>query len=297
MARRIVFPTAQAWQFELEDFIRGISGGFLFGIPLLYTMEAWWIGSITEPPQMLALLGVTYLIVFLLNRTDGFRQVQPDSVRQAAMDSVEALAIAVFCAVLMLILLRQITPSTPLNEAIGKIVIEGMPFALGVALARSILQEEDEPDAHSDALDCSPPPPPPPHKVAKELLKDVGATLVGAIIIGFSIAPTDEIPMLEAAISPPWLLALLVVSLVLSYCIVFVAGFTAQRQRRQQIGLFQRPLTETVLTYLVSLLTAACMLWFFHRLGLRDPWFLWFKETLILGLPATLGGAAGRLVL
>jgi putative integral membrane protein (TIGR02587 family) len=296
MARRIVFPTAEAWRCELEDFVRGMSGGFLFGIPLLYTMEAWWIGSVTEPPQMLAVLAVTYCIVFLLNRTDGFRQNRPDSPRKAAFDSVEAIAISVICAFLVLVLLREITFSTPLDEAAGKIVIEGMPFALGVALARSILKEGEDAAGNADP-NVPKASPQTASNGTKELLRDVGATLVGATIIGFNIAPTDEIPMLEAAISPPWLLVMVAASLVLSYSIVFVAGFTAQQRRRRQAGVFQHPLTETVSSYLISLLTAACMLWFFHRLGPSDPWILWFKQTLILGLPTTLGGAAGRLAL
>ncbi len=42
------------WTHELDDFVRGASGGFLFSIPLLYTMEAWWIGSFIDPPRMFA---------------------------------------------------------------------------------------------------------------------------------------------------------------------------------------------------------------------------------------------------
>ena len=33
------------WRKEFDDFIRALSGGFLFGVPLLYTMEMGWIGS------------------------------------------------------------------------------------------------------------------------------------------------------------------------------------------------------------------------------------------------------------
>ena len=33
------------WKQELQEIISGASGGFLFGIPLLYTMEVWFIGS------------------------------------------------------------------------------------------------------------------------------------------------------------------------------------------------------------------------------------------------------------
>lgn len=292
----------QPWQQEIEDLIRGASGGFLFGIPLLYTMEVWWIGSYTEPPLMLIILAVTFVIVFLLNRTDGFRQLNPDEPLQAAMDSVEALAIGTVCVTLILILLQEITPQTPLNEDLGKIVLEGMPFSIGVALARSILQGDrlNAGQHQSDASASSKPEAASSQSSNRPdeynaTLADLGATLVGTIFIAFNIAPTDEVPMLTAAASPPWLLAILITSLIISYGIVFVAGFTTQAQRLQQTGLFQHPLVETVITYLVSLLAAALMLWFFHRLSFADPWTTWFKQSLVLGLPATIGGAAGRL--
>jgi putative integral membrane protein (TIGR02587 family) len=103
--------------------------------------------------------------------------------------------------------------------------------------------------------------------------------------------------MLDAAIAPPRLLAIIAVSLLISYGIVFQAGFTTQKQRIQQKGIFQRPLSETVMSYLVSLFASAFMLFFFHRLSLDDPWTLWLSRTLVLGLPATIGGAAGRLAI
>ena len=115
------------------------------------------------------------------------------------------------------------------------------------------------------------------------------------MIIAFNIAPTDEIPMLAAAISPPWQLAIIAASLLISYGIVFVAGFTYQAKRQQQQGIFQRPLSETVMAYLVSLAASAFMMFFFHKLSFDDPWSIWLSYTLVLGLPATIGGAAGRL--
>lgn len=309
---RIYFPTRQQWIEELRDVVRGASGGFLFGIPLLYTMEVWWIGSYTDPPLMLVVLAITFVIVFLLNRTDGFRQLSPDGPLQAAMDSVEALAIGIICVTTVLVLLREITLETSLNEVLGKIILEGVPFSIGVALARSIMMSganqdtnqdvdqgaEQSPDQQAEDRSSNAPKTLDQSKPAERyspVLADVGATLVGTIFIAFNVAPTDEIPMLTAASSPLWLLAIMAASLVISYCIVFAAGFTTQDRRLHQQGLFQRPVIETVMSYLVSLTAAAMMLWFFHRLSPSDPWTSWLEQTLILGLPATIGGAAGRL--
>ncbi|MBW3537739.1 MAG: TIGR02587 family membrane protein, partial [Actinobacteria bacterium] len=53
------------WADESQDLARGIAGGLLFGVPLLYTMEVWWLGGTTSPPRMLVILGVTLVPVTL----------------------------------------------------------------------------------------------------------------------------------------------------------------------------------------------------------------------------------------
>ncbi|MFE1743717.1 TIGR02587 family membrane protein [Coleofasciculus sp. H7-2] len=279
------------WLKECDDLIRGAAGGFLFGIPLLYTMEVWWIGSFTEPPVMLAAIAATFVVVFLLNRTEGFRKTKDIRQSEAVMDTIEAIAIGIVCATCILVLLREITLDTSLGEALGKVIFESVPFALGVALARSLLsgdryQSSNSQDNPSSANETT----------INATFTDIGATLIGATLIAFNIAPTDEVSMLAAASSPPWLLAIMVASVLISYGIVFQAGFTNQQQRMQQQGIFQRPLSETVFSYLVSILASALMLWFFQQLSFDDPWQMWLSYTLILGLPATVGGAAGRLV-
>ncbi|MDY6783671.1 MAG: TIGR02587 family membrane protein [Cyanobacteriota bacterium] len=284
-------PT-RAWSKELSELVSGASGGFLLGIPLLYTMEVWFIGSHVRPPRLLGILGATYAIVFLLNRVEGFRDSHREGWLDAAAESVEALAIGIVCAAGMLVVLQKITLQTSFNEALGKIVFESVPFALGVALSRSILSGDRWSSSNSiSERDKSSK----RQGLRQETLADMSATSIGATIIAFNIAPTDEVPMLAAAASPPWLLAIIAVSLLVSYGIVFVSGFTNQKKRRQQRGLFQDPLSETVFSYLVSLGASALMLWFFQQLSWGDPWELWLRYTLILGLPATTGGAAGRL--
>ncbi len=281
----------QALAREIQQIIRGILGGCLFGIPLLYTMEVWWIGSYIEPSLLLAILSITYGVVFLFNRSEGFRKNRRDGVIHAAMESVEALAIGIVCATVILIVLRRITGQTPIDEALGKVIFESVPFSLGVAMARSLLPEQS---AESDSSQYLQPIKKPTFRT---MIADISATLIGAIIVAFSIAPTDEIPTLAAAASPPWLLIIIAASLFISYGIVFAAGFANQRQHRLFKGISPTPIGKTILSYLISLLASALMLWFFNRLSLSDPWFLWLRYTLLLGLPATIGGAAGRLAI
>ena len=280
------------WSTQLDDIIRAASGGFLFGTPLLYTMEVWWIGSQLSPPIMLVILLVTFIVVFLLNRTAGFRKTKSKQLLDNVIDSLEAMTIGIVCACLLLILLREIQVGTSLNEALGKIILESVPFALGAALADGFLSGDRW--SFSDSEDESKKPEP---DSLNATFSDIGATLIGATIIAFNIAPTDEVPMLNAAASPPVLLAIIAASLLISYVIVFEAGFTSQQKRQQQQGIFQRPSSETIASYLISMVAAASMLFFFNRLTFEDPWTLWLSYTIILGLPASIGGAAGRIAI
>lgn len=290
---RIMSRRSGEWQREVNDVLRGAAGGFLFGTPLIYTMEVWWIGSYTNPPKMLGAMLATFVVTYFLNRTDGFRKFSSERRGETFRDSVECLALGILGTGLILTLLREITLQTPLDEALGKIIFESVPFALGVALAQTLVSGDRNGSPHeafspsSRAMGIN----------IKAFLSDVGATLVGATFIAFNIAPTDEVSLLAAATSPPWLLGIVGISLAISYIIVFVAGFTAQDKRHQQEGIFQSPWVETVLCYLVSLLAAGAMLFFFHQLSFHHPWQLWLYEVLILGLPATIGGAAGRLAI
>jgi putative integral membrane protein (TIGR02587 family) len=273
------------WKTEFTDLVRGVSGGFLFGIPLLYTMEVWWIGSYVSPLRMLLALVFTFLIVFLLNQTSGFRNDTRIRTSDALKDAVEILAIGLVCSGFTLILLQEITFDVPLSEALGKLIYESVPFTFGVALANQFLGKDESRSGTNQTSS----------RKGNATLSDISATLIGALIIAFNIAPTDEIPMLASATTGGWLLAMMGASLVISYCIVFAAGFTRQSQRYQHEGIFQKPLGETIAAYLVSLFAAMLMLVFFQKLSFSDPWQLWLRYTILLGLPAAVGGAAGRL--
>lgn len=106
------------WKSEINDIIRGACGGFLFGIPLLYTMEVWWIGSRAKPQLMMIAIALMFIVVYLLNQTEGFRKRRYSWLaHQAAMDTVKAIAIGLACSTFILLLLRELTPETSLNES------------------------------------------------------------------------------------------------------------------------------------------------------------------------------------
>lgn len=281
---------------ELDDLVRAACGGMLFGVPLLYTMEVWWIGSTSRPALLLPVLATTFGLLFLLNRTSGFRTTRGVRMVDSLKDSVEGVAVALLCVLGVLVLLREIDGATPVVEALGKIVYEAMPFAIGVGMASHFLRGDRTADDDDEAEGGSDPGGNADDQGISATLVDVGATLLGAVFIAFNIAPTDEVPMLTAAMSPAWICAVVAVSLLVSYGIVFAAGFGSQEDRRSSAGVIQHPITETVFCYLLALVAAAFMLWFFQRWEPGDPFDMVLQQTIVLGLPAAVGGAAGRLV-
>jgi putative integral membrane protein (TIGR02587 family) len=285
-----MFNHHRALQAELKDLVRGACGGFLFGIPLLYTMEVWWIGSTVTPSSMLFSLLFTSIVVSGLNYIAGFRKSTKSRNIDIFTDTVEAQALGIICSFLLLFLLQEINLNSGLHEALGKVIFESVPFSIGVSISNQFLHDkESEPSSLQGNPNSS--------RFWRGIINDVIATVLGALVIALSIAPTEEVRTLASQTSLLWLIATILASLIISYGIVFEANFSNQAKRRKQQGPLQDPLSETLLSYGVSLVVAAMMLSFFQILSLDDPVDLWLTCTIILGLPATIGGAAGRLAL
>jgi putative integral membrane protein (TIGR02587 family) len=282
------------WRNELDDLMRGVAGAFLFGVPFLYTMEVWWKGNFTSPRRMLLALLLAYVSLLLLNRGAGFRKEEEESGpwTRTLGDSAEALALALVASALSLTVIGVIRFDDGLDATMGRIIMESVPFSIGIGVANNFLhrQQEESGDKDSDAKS---------HQWHDHswhgTLADAGATVLGATLIAFSIAPTDEIPMIAAGLSPARLLVIIGASLLLSYIIVFEASLGMQAARIEQPGIFQSPITETIISYLLSLLMAMIMLWLFQLLRAGDPPSQWLSYIIVLGLPATIGGAAGRI--
>ncbi len=274
------------WSEELIDLVRAVSGGLLFGVPLLYTMEVWWVGSYSEAGRLGLVLALLIVPLLTLNMAAGFRSKRDSRVRDAVGDTVEGLAIGIVASAVVLVLLRQIEGPLWSRGVLGKVLYEAVPFCLGIGVARHFLHGDRSGTDDDDGDGAN-------GRVVNATVADLGASAVGAVFVALSIAPTDEVPMIASSFGPGWLMLLVAASLVVSYAIVFVAGFVGQDQRLDNPGIVQRPLSETIVCYVVALFVSAVLLWLFQRGG--PPWGDYFTRTIVLGLPAAVGGAAGRL--
>ncbi len=275
---------------ELDVLARAVGGSMLFGMPLLFTMEMWWIGEYAARPGLLGFLAVTFVINVALARMSGFRDEEQTFGGDVAQ-AVEAMAVGVVVSLLVLAALGRFDSGATLHATLGMVVVQVIPLSLGAMVANLVFSPDSDRVHGTDGGGDDGPGPP-----GKELLSDVAATLAGATFVGFAIAPTEEISMLASGLNIWNLLAMVALSLLAGYLIVFASGFDPSHHKAHQGGYFQRPISETALATVVSMVAATGLLVGFGQLSFDDPPLAAMTKVLVLAVPASIGGAAGRVV-
>jgi putative integral membrane protein (TIGR02587 family) len=259
-----------------EDVMRGVAGGALLGVPLLYTQETWLHGRSVSPVLILAGFLATFAVNVALSYFVGFR---PGRTHRPTEDAVVGMGLSVLLSALLLVLLDRVGRETSLENVLGVAALTAIPvsigFSVGVALA-----------------------PRGGGQKAEQIQGGVGDLLVaaaGALVFALNIAPTAE-PMLIAAELDGVRLGLLVVaSVVLPYLMVFYAEFGGRERRRASDGATQGPITETLLAYAVAFVVSAAMLAMFGRVDALNGAAT--ARVVTLAFPASIGAALGRMLI
>jgi putative integral membrane protein (TIGR02587 family) len=294
MSRRLKIERSLAK--SLQEYLRGITGGLLFSLPLLYTMEVWWTGFTIHPVRLLIYVLATFTLLLAYNRYAGLRRSA--SQLEVAIDSVEELGLGLVVAAVMLWLLGQINTDMNLTEIVGKIIIEAMTVAIGVSVGTAQLGGDDkEGDTGMQGEDSQPSSCPVPFLADDE--GDFGGqmaiALCGAVLFAANVAPTEEIIVIAIESSTARLLGLALLSILFAVLILFYSDFTGSQRFSQTRGM-KNVLFGAVITYAIALVASAAILWFFGRFDDTNR-FICLAQTVVLGLAATLGASAGRLLL
>lgn len=267
---------------SLREYGRGLAGGLIFSLPLLYTMEVWWAGFMAHPARMLVYLLTVFLLLFGYNRYAGLRR--DASWSEVAIDSVEELGLGVVIAAITLYAIGRIGPHATMQETLGQIFIEAGIVAIGVSIGTAQLGTGEDDDSGMGDED-----------VEVHFGGQLAITFCGAVLFAANVAPTDEILMIAAETSPGRLLLLAAFSLAIGALILYFTDF-ARATRYSPKETHWQAFAGTVITYAVALVTSAAILYFFGRFDGQAP-ELMLAETVVLGFPASLGASAGRLLL
>lgn len=274
---------------SLQEYARGIAGGLLFSLPLLYTMEVWWAGFVTQPLHLLLYFAAGFLLLFAYNRYSGLRE--DASWLEVAFEAVEEMGLGLMVSLLILWLLGQIQAGMPLSEVVGKVVVEGVTAAIGVSVGSAQLGSSGGGGKGDDQgmkrTEASP----------GALGGQIVLATCGAVLFASNVAPTEEIVMIAAEASPRKVLGLALLSLGLCALILFYSDFRgADRVHPQDERGWKTVVSRTVLNYAIALVASAFILWFFGRFT-GTSLAAGLAQTVVLGVAAALGATAGRLLL
>lgn len=271
---------------SLREYARGVAGGLLFSLPLLYTMEVWWAGFIARPVHLLAYFAAGFLLLFGYNRYAGLHE--DASWLEVAFEAVEEMGLGLLLAAGLLWLLGQIDAGMPLPEIVGKVVVEGVTAAIGISVGSAQLSGNgEEGEKHQGMAGRETP----------GVLGQIVLAACGAVLFASNVAPTEEIVMIAVESTPAKILGLALLSLLLAWMILFSSDFRGSK--RVTPDEHRGPgtvLSRTVINYAVALVASAFILWFFGRFT-GMPVSMCAAQTIVLGVAASLGASAGRLLL
>ncbi|HYO63617.1 MAG TPA: TIGR02587 family membrane protein [Pyrinomonadaceae bacterium] len=271
---------------SLREYARGVAGGLLFSLPLLYTMEVWWAGFTSHPWRLAGYVLATFVLLLGYNNYVGLRH--DSCFAEVVIDSVEEMGLGLLVAALVLWLLGRVTLDASPAEALGQIVVEAMTVAVGVSVGTSQLgaggDEEDRGVGETRG-----------RQGAAGFGGQVVIALCGAVLFAANVAPTEEIVQIAVEVSAWRLLGLALLSLALGALILYYSEFAGSQKfvrfdRRHDVPV------GAVVTYAVALASSALILWFFGRFDGQAS-AVCLAQTVVLGVAATLGASAGRLLL
>jgi putative integral membrane protein (TIGR02587 family) len=259
---------------------RAFGGAVIFGLPLLMTMEMWWLGFTMDPLRLALFLAVMVPLLGALAYYAGFEE--SFGWRDFVLNTFVAYAVAFVAAAVILLLLGVLEPSMSLAEIVGKIALQAVPASIGAMLARSQLGAQEEEATEEERREG----------YAGELF----LAAVGALFMAFNIAPTEEILLIAQMMTGWHAVALVAISLCIMHAFVYAVEFQGQIARAPEVPVWSEFLRMTVVSYAIALLVCLYVLWTFGRsdnLALHEV----LMQVVVLGLPAAVGAAAARLIL
>jgi putative integral membrane protein (TIGR02587 family) len=269
------------------EYARGLAGGFLLSLPLLYTMEVWWQGFILSPTHLLAFVGVTFVLLLGYNRFSGMRR--DACFIEVVIDSVEELGLGIILSTLILFCLNKIWLGMPIEEALGKITIEAMTVAIGVSVGTAQLMSDDgDTGMEGDSDDNN-------SFDRRAFFEQIFVSFCGATLVGSSIAPTEEVLEIAVSSSTLHLISLMILSLCVIAAVLYMSNFKGADEIEGKKRLTNKLETVSVV-YAISIGSAFVLLWMYGQMSGVSPAVV-ISEAVVLAFVTSLGASAGRLLI
>jgi putative integral membrane protein (TIGR02587 family) len=265
----------------MVNLARALAGALVFALPMLMTMEMWWLGFYIDRLRLALLLVIMLPLLVLLAHYIGFEATF--GWREDLRDALVAVALAAVASATVLWLFGVIETDMPMHEIVGKIALQTVPASIGALLATGQLGgNREDVDEQEEG----------PTSYAGELF----FMAVGALFLSLNVAPTEEMVQIAYRMEPLQELMLALLSLVGMHGLVYGVGFRGQEPRPEGAGFWALFLHFSVVGYAIVLLISTYVLWTFGRLdGVSLGEVL--STIIVLSFPGAIGAAGARLLL
>jgi putative integral membrane protein (TIGR02587 family) len=267
----------------LVGLARGLAGALLFSIPMLMTMEMWFLGFYMDRERLLLLLVLNLPLLVGLSHRIGFERTA--TWRESARDAIVAYGMGVVASASILVLLGVIKFGMAPREWVGMVALQAVPASIGALLGRSQLSMQDDED-DSD----------PSQEASTGYLTELFMMAVGALFLSLNLAPTEEMILLAYKMTIWHALALMALSMILMHGFVYALAFKGSHSLQEDTPVWHAFVRFTIPGYVVALAVSLYSLWTFGRLddlGMAEA----LLTLVVLGFPAAIGAAAARLIL
>lgn len=258
---------------------RAVGGALVFSLPMLMTQEMWWLGYAIDPVRLALFVALSVPMLTALSHYIGFENTT--CWRDDAFDALFAVGVGMLLSGLVLAVLGLIKPGQSWGAGIGQVAIQVVPASIGAVLARGQFGMSPLEDRRAESA---------------PYLGEVFLMAVGAVFLGFNIAPTDEMVMLSARMTSWHAIALVLLSLALMHGFVFAVGFRGGTQLSPEEPVWSAFVRFTLPGYVVALLISLYVLWTFGRTDGASVGHV-CMAVVVLGFPSSLGAAAARLII
>ena len=258
---------------------RAFAGALIFCLPLLMTMEMWWLGFYLEPWRLAQFTLGNVVLLYGLSNVAGFEESH--NWLDDVLDAFAAYFVAAVTAGALLFLMGAIRPDMTFAEITGLIAVQAVPASFGAMIGAKLLGEGEEIEETE--------------YWRKTYSGQLFLMLAGALFLSFTFVPTEEMVLISFQIDHWLALGILLVSLILLHGILYLVGFRGQEGRLGRSHGYLL-LHHTLPGYAIALAAGLYLLWSFGRLEGLDLGAA-LLAAIVVGLAAAIGAGIARVVI
>lgn len=256
---------------------RALGGAILFTLPLMLTMEIWWLGYRIEPWRLLCILLVSFPVFIKISTVIGFTESR--KLLDNVVDVFVAYAFGFLISTLAISLFGVSDPDDSFTVKVMTATLIAIPASLGALLGRSELGSGEHDNKREQSR------------------SDIMAVLaVGSLYLGFNIAATDEVIQISHQMTVWQLLILFILTVVIMHVFSGCCTQTPNLQDATAREVILGQLSYTGMAVLVAFSITLFLLWGFGQTDGQSLFGIVSSVVIVL-LPAGVGAAAADYII